>query len=179
MTQTSGGSFAPVPIDFEAICLSTDGGMTRRAGLVRFDEATGQFITFEADGVSPVLDGAVIVPCNPPSTIGIISGGTQIAGPTRAASPAFNGAPQNYSTSALPGMLQSITVTAFATTPGTPGQTANQVIAVPPGGDNINLAPGETRTWSVVRDQDLELKREFEFVATGNAYATITWTYFQ
>jgi hypothetical protein len=107
---------------------------------------------------------------------GVIGDGFQIAGPTRAALPAFNGAPDTFDTSAIGGMLQSVTVTAFSSQAGLPGLTANQVVVSMPGGNKINLAPGETRTWSVEREQDQELKREYSFVATGNAYATITWT---
>ena len=107
----------------------------------------------------------------------VIGDGYQIAGATRAATPAFTGAVDTFNTSAIPGMLQSVTVTAFATTAGLPGATTNQVIVAMPGGNKINLAPGETRTWSVQRDQDIQLEREYDITATGNAYATITWTY--
>lgn len=177
MTQTSGGSFSPNPFDFEVVCLSIDGGVTRRSGLIRFDEVGNQFVVSEADGVTPVTDGAVVVPCDPPATFnGIIGDAFQIAGPDRNVLPPFNGAPTGFNTSAIGGKLQSITVTAFATTPGLPGMTANQIIVALPGGNKVNLAPGETRTWSVERDQDDELTRDFDIAALGMAYATISWT---
>ena len=107
---------------------------------------------------------------------GVIGDGFQIAGPTRSGTPAFAGAPDNFNTAAFGGQLQSITVAARGVTDGIPGQTANQIIVTMPGGAAIAMMNGETRTWSVERDQDAELKREFDFKATGNAYATITWT---
>ncbi|MFZ1491133.1 MAG: hypothetical protein WAS51_14440 [Ilumatobacteraceae bacterium] len=108
--------------------------------------------------------------------VALVGNGFQIAGATRAATPAFNGAPSNFDTSSIAGYLQSITVTAFATTAGLPGTVADQVIVALPGGNKIALSPGETRTWSVVRDQDIELKREYSVDAVGSAYATISWT---
>lgn len=132
----------------------------------------------DAAGVPIVLGpGESVTPgeCAPASAFPV-GDGVQIAGPGRAALPPFNGASDTFNTSVVPGRLQSVTVTAFATVPGLPGQTASQVIVALPGGAKIALAPGETRTWSVERDQDQELKREFDIAATGNAYATISWT---
>lgn len=121
--------------------------------------------------------GETVVPgCCATEPVKVVGDGVQIAGPTRAATAAFSGAPDTFSTSAIAGLLQSITVTAFATSPALPGQAANQVVVAMPGGNKIALAAGESRTWSVERGQDLELAREYEITAAGNAYATITWT---
>lgn len=114
-----------------------------------------------------------------PEVVVVASGGAQIAGVTRAATPAFNGAVQSWNSSAIAGRLQSITVTAWASTPSLPGQALNQVIVSPPTGDKIVLVSGESRTWSVARNDDVELLRDFDVFADGNAYATITWTVVQ
>lgn len=121
--------------------------------------------------------GEAVTPgsCDMPS-VGVVSDGVQIAGSTRASTPEFSGAPDTFSTSAIGGALQAIAITAFASTPSLPGNATDQVIVVTPGGNKIVLAGGETRSWAVERGQDQELKREFDIYASGDAYATISWT---
>lgn len=135
----------------------------------RYTDAASNPITLGAgETVEPGSCGPVMV--------GIVSDGVQIAGPDRAALAPFSGAAQTFSTSVVPGHMQSITVTAASVLDGLPGQTADQIIMVTPAGTKIALLNGETKSFSVVRGHDQELKREFEFEATGLAYATITWT---
>lgn len=102
--------------------------------------------------------------------------GTQIAGAVRAATAAFSGAPDTFSTAAIGGTLHSITIAARGVADGLPGLTPNQVVVSLPGGNKVALLNGESRTFSVERSQDKELRREYDVSATGNAYATITWT---
>lgn len=115
-----------------------------------------------------------------PDVVVVASGGAQIAGPILSAGAGpFAGAASNWSSGAVSGRLQSITITAWGSTPGLPGAAPNQLMVIPPLGDKIILANGESRTWSVARNDDVELLREFEVEALGSAYATITWTVVQ
>jgi hypothetical protein len=114
----------------------------------------------------------------------VMTDGTTIAGPVRAATPGFVGAaiqvdiPGDISSTGFPtAALQSFTVTAFATTPGLETLTANQIVVYTSTG-RICLNPGETRTWSVERDQEQRLIASSPTVsATGNAYAHVSWSY--
>lgn len=109
----------------------------------------------------------------------IFGGGTQIAGPVRATTPAFNGALDTFdaaSVAAVPNLLHSITVSARAVTDGLPGQTLNQVVVDASDGSTFALMNNETRTFSVERGQDELLALTYAIRATGNAYATITYT---
>jgi hypothetical protein len=136
--------------------------------------------------VGPATFGACAVPANRV----IITDGITLAGPLRAATPGFTGAigtvdvtssiAANYPT----GILMSFTVTAFNTVPGLLGLTTDQVVLnmVSLGGPDftgsVNLNDGETRTFSVARDQDARLIASSPtVVVTGNAYAHITWTF--
>ena len=110
--------------------------------------------------------------------VSLISDGAQIAGATRALTTPFIGANNSWTSSSVPDKLHSITISARGVTDGLPGQVTNQIMIVLPTGTKFNLMDGETRTFSVERDQDYELKREFEIYADGNAYANITFTYF-
>jgi hypothetical protein len=110
------------------------------------------------------------------------SGGAQIAGDVLVngppvANPAFAGALPSWLASSITGRLQSISVTAFDTTPGLVGLTANQVTVAMPDGTVIALADGETRTYSVNQANDSDLQKIYNINAFGIAYATITYTY--
>jgi hypothetical protein len=109
----------------------------------------------------------------------ITGGGVTIAGPDKIATPvvpAFVGASDTWSTSAVPGVLQSVTVSAADVTDGHYGSSTNSILVVAPGLD-FAMFNGEVRTWSVVRPQDRALVREYAVQATGRAYANITYTY--
>lgn len=134
-----------------------------------YSDSSGVPITLAAgESVSPG--------CCERDDVVVTGNGTQIAGSVRAGTPEFNGAPDAFSTGAISGLLQSITILAVGVVDGLPGQTADQVIVIPPGGQQLALYNGESRTFSVVRTQDRELRRDYEVAASGNAYATITWT---
>jgi hypothetical protein len=107
----------------------------------------------------------------------VIGGAATIAGATRALTPAFIGAPSNFTTATVPGILHSITVSARGVTDGFIGLTTNQVTVATPSGTSINLMSGETRTFSVERSMDGLLNREYVVDAFGGAYANITYTY--
>jgi hypothetical protein len=116
--------------------------------------------------------------CAVPAVI-VTGGGAQIAGPTRSgAGLAFNGAADTWDTSVVPNKLHSLTIAARAVSDGLPGNTANQVTIIAPDGTNFNMMNGETRTFSVTRDQDDQLRRDYRVQAFGNAYANITYTFF-
>jgi hypothetical protein len=118
--------------------------------------------------------GACVVAALP---IVVTGGGAQIAGPTKALTPAFAGTPDIWGTGAVPGILHSVTVSARGVTDGFVGLTANQITISMPDGTSIAMMDGETRTFSVVRDRDNELLRQYIVTAVGNAYANITYTF--
>lgn len=105
------------------------------------------------------------------------AGGFQIAGPIRASTPAFAGSTNIWDTTSVPGLLHSLTVAARSVTDGVIGQTANQLTIDMPDGTSINMMNGETRTFSVARNQDGQLIREYRIRAFGNSYANITYTF--
>lgn len=122
--------------------------------------------------------GDTVTPgCCAATDVAIVGDGVQIAGPARAALTAFFGAANTWDTSAVPGKLHSITVAAKSVQDGLPGTMPDFVIVALPGGNKIALMDGEVRTFSVARDFDAELKREYSFEASGMAYATITYTF--
>ncbi len=108
----------------------------------------------------------------------VTAGGAQVAGAIRAATPAFAGAVDNWDTSAVPDKLHSITVSARGVADGIPGATLNQVNIDLPDGTVLSLLNNETRTFSVTRDLDSELRRDYRVRVSGNAYASITYTFF-
>jgi hypothetical protein len=114
---------------------------------------------------------AITAPDNDP----IFPLGVTLVGPGLATNPAFNGfgSVQTYDFSAVPN-LDSITITAFDTIPGLTGLTASQ-IQVQVFNETLCLNDGETKTWSVVRNEDPKLT-SFVVTATGNAYAHVAYT---
>jgi hypothetical protein len=168
---------------------------TRTNVVIHYDygsNAAGQTILratryTDAEGVIVVPDptaGETVVPgvCMIPNAI-IITNNTTIAGAARAATAAFNGASASVDIPALvaaispTAILQSFTVTAFSTTPGLETLTANQIVVNGVVG-RVNLNPGESVTFSVIRDQDQRLIASSPtVVATGTAYANISWTF--
>ena len=107
----------------------------------------------------------------------VIGGGAQVAGPDRAATAAFAGAVDAWDSSAVSDIFHSITFSARSIEDGVPGNTSHQVIIDMPDGTKLAMMNGETRTFSVERDQDRELKRDYRVTATGLAYANITYTF--
>jgi hypothetical protein len=108
----------------------------------------------------------------------IIGGGVNIAGPDRAAIAAFTGAADTWNSSSVPDLLHSVTFSAKSVEDGMPGNTLHQIIVDMPDGSKLAMMNGETRTFSVERGQDYELKREYKVTATGLAYANITYTFY-
>jgi hypothetical protein len=153
-----------------------------------FISSTVTFIDAASNTTATPPAGWVLGEC--PANRVIVTDGITLAGPLRAATPEFAGAVDTVDVSASiaanfpTGILMSFTVTAFDTVPGLLGLTADQVILnmVSLGGPNftgsVNLNDGETRTFSVARDQDARLIASSPtVVVTGNAYAHITWTF--
>lgn len=139
-------------------------------------EPTGDVFDTTLAGVPYAPVGAVSIgQCNIISTLS--GGGVQIAGPVRSATAAFNGAPTTWKTGLLAtGTLQSITIMAKATIDGLPTFTADQILVAMPDGTTIALCSGEVRSFAVSRDGANELANTYTVTATGNAYATITYT---
>lgn len=108
----------------------------------------------------------------------ITGGGAHIAGPARALTPAFAGAASAWGTGSVPNSLHSITVSARGVLDGVPGGTADQILVTMPDSTVLAMMNGETRTFSVERDSDTALVREYEIAASGMAYANITYTFF-
>lgn len=97
-----------------------------------------------------------------------------IAGATRAATPAFTGAPATVNTSGITGKLQSITVTASGITDGL--VSVDSVTVTLPSGVPLRLFNGQSFTWSVARNQDDEILKPIAVTASGNAYANVGYT---
>lgn len=115
-------------------------------------------------------------PC-PSAMYAVTGGGAQVAGPSRASTAPFAGAADTWNTGQAGGLLHSFTVDAAGVTDGLPGQTSNQVLVDMPDGTSIALGNARVRTFSVQRDQDNELRRDYRVRATGNAHAIITYTF--
>lgn len=113
----------------------------------------------------------------PAAVLRVLTDGVTVAGAARQTTPEFAGATDTIDIPAVNPLVQSFTVTAFDTIPGLAGNTADQVIVYMPS-EKLTLNPGETRSWSVVRDQDGSLNVNSPTVfALGNAYAHVSWTF--
>jgi len=116
------------------------------------------------DGQNTVTGGSLGVIAG--SGINAISGG------------AFEGASDAVNTGSVSGALQSITVTALDVTDGyKDGSTPNQILVDCPDGTVVVLFNGQAANFSVVKDSDQALRRDYRIRATGNAYANIIYTF--
>jgi hypothetical protein len=140
---------------------------------VRYLNNIGQVVIGANSG--NVTIGACVLP---DIQYSIISGGINIAGPDRAATAAFTGATDLWDSSSVPDFLHSVTFSARSVEDGMPGNTLHQIIIDMPDGSKLSMKNGETRTFSVERVQDRELKRDYRVTATGLAYANITYTFY-
>jgi hypothetical protein len=132
-------------------------------------DVTAQFISFENDGKCPCTINGTI------PAVDVLSGSLGIiAGATRAATPAFTGAPATATTAGIAGKLQSFTVTASGVTDGV--VSADSVTVTLPSGVPLKLFDGQAFTWAVARNQDDEVLKPISVTATGNAYANIGYT---
>lgn len=112
-----------------------------------------------------------------PDQFTVTGGGAMIAGAGIAGTAEFAGAVDVWDTSAVPDRLHSMTVAARGVVDGLPGLSADQVTIDMPDGTTIALMNGETRTFSVARNSDNELRRDYRVRAFGLAYANITYTF--
>lgn len=166
--DASGGSLGAVAIHYEYRHNAAGQVVLYK---VRYTDEDGTPIALGAGETVSV--GACVSP-----TVSIIGGGAQIAGTARAATPAFNGAPDTWDTGQVSDRLHSLTIAARSVIDGLVGLTANQIIIDMPDGTSIAMLNNETRTFSVARDVDGELKRDYRVRAAGRAYANITYTWF-
>jgi hypothetical protein len=142
---------------------------------VRFINGNGDVVVGAT--VANVTLGACSIGVTPPANVVVRSGGVNLAGAGRSATPAFAGAAATWSTTSVPGSLHSITIAAKAVLEGLPTLTADQIRVTLPNGNVYTMMNGETRTFSVVRDFDASLFREYAIACSGMAYANVTYTY--
>lgn len=116
---------------------------------------------------------------NPVSNSEAVKAGSlgYVVGPTlESAGPEFAGGVPSVDTSTIPGKLFSLTIIAKGVTDGLEGQSADQVIVEYNDGTIQSMINDTAETFSIVRDSDMDLDREFTITATGNAYAKIIYT---
>lgn len=116
---------------------------------------------------------------NPVSNSEVVKAGSlgYVVGPTlENAGPEFAGGVPSVDTSTIPGKLFSLTIIAKGVTDGLEGQSADQVIVEYNDGTIQSMINDTAETFSIVRDSDMDLDREFTITATGNAYAKIIYT---
>lgn len=116
---------------------------------------------------------------NPVSNSEVVKAGSlgYVVGPTLEGSSAeWTGGVDTLDTTTIPGKLFSITIIAKGVTDGLEGQSADQVIIEYSDGTIHSMINDTAETFSIVRDSDMDLDREFTITATGNAYAKIIYT---
>jgi hypothetical protein len=100
-----------------------------------------------------------------------------VVGPTlESAGPEFAGGVPSLDTTSIPGKLFSLSIIAKGVTDGLDGLAANQIQIEYSDGTIETMINDTTETFSIVRDSDTELAREFTITASGNAYAKIIYT---
>ena len=112
----------------------------------------------------------------------VVPGTRMIAGSDREAQPEFNGLASFFDVDSELGMdvVQSITISAWSSTPSVPGQAADQIIVTMPDGNRFVQQSGETRSWSAIGHPSATMNtRGMLIEATRMAYATISWTIIQ
>jgi hypothetical protein len=173
-------------IETQVVCFTSAGGV--KTSLVAHYEyrrnATNNVVLHatrytDSAGVNFNVTGGTIAvgECVPVQPQLNVTGGALpfIAGPTRITEPEFAGLADVTDTTAVGGLLQSITVSARGVTDGP--SSSDTVFVDLPDGSRFFLMNGQTFTWTVVRDQDAELTRDYKITATGNAYANIGYTF--
>lgn len=169
---SDGATFTPVLIHFEYRAAASGATVVHA---IRYTNADGTVYTPPPGFI--VTPGACVVPR---VEVKVTGGGASllVAGAVRAAAAAFSGAPPSWDTSTVAGRLHSITVSARSVTDGwRDGATANQIVVDCPDGTTLVMLNNQTFTWSVIRDTDVELTREYRVRATGSAYANIGYTF--
>lgn len=90
----------------------------------------------------------------------------------------FVGLPNTINTNVIPWRLQSVTIQVYSADEAlAPWQVTNEFLIIYPDGMKVPAKEWSTEVFSVVKDWDEQLIREFEFYTTGTARWKILYTY--
>jgi hypothetical protein len=175
-------------IETQAVCYTTSAGVKTDlvAHYTYAPSVAGQLprivrtVYTDSAGVPVDTTGGTVTvgacPIAAPTQFEVIGGALPfIGGPVRATEPEFAGLSNTTDTTAVPGSLHSVTVSARGVIDGP--SSADTIFVDLPDGTKFYLMDGQTFTWTVARNQDLQLGREYKITATGNAYANIGYTF--